>query len=446
MGLTRVRYLLTFAIALALGTLSTSMPNAWGDDWPEWRGAGRTGVWNEEGILEKFPEGGLDIVWRTPIYGGYTGPSVSEGRVYLSDFRRTQGNDGLERALCLDEETGAILWVHEWPESYKGLMYNVGPRATPTVDGDRVYVLGTMGALYCLSTETGDVVWSKNYVSEYNTDVPIWGITGAPIVEGDLLIGLVGGEDGAKVVAFEKNTGVEIWRALSSDWEPGYSQPIIVDRAGVRQLIIWQPRAVSSLNPRTGEIYWEQPFDAKQGLTVATPVVEGDRLLVSSFYTGSMMLKLDIESPGATRVWQGTSTSEVKTDGLHALITTPVIQGDYIYGICSYGQFRCLDANTGERIWETQDVTREKARWAAGLIVRQGDRYFINNDRGELIIARFTPEGYEEIDRTQLIEPTTRGGGRRELPGVNWSHPAYANGHIIARNDIEIIRASLKAP
>jgi outer membrane protein assembly factor BamB len=142
-------------------------------------------------------------------------------------------------------------------------------------------------------------------------------------------------------------------------------------------------------------------------------------------------------------LWKGKSDSEVQTDGLHAVVATPVIAGDYVYGLCSYGQFRCLDAKTGARVWETLVVTGEKARWASGQIVRHGDRYFINNDRGELIIARLSPKGYQELSRTTLIKPTSNPGNRRALEAVNWSHPAYANRRIYARNDEEILCASL---
>ena len=126
-------------------------------------------------------------------------------------------------------------------------------------------------------------------------------------------------------------------------------------------------------------------------------------------------------------------------------MTTPLILGDYIYGIGSYGQMRCLRAGTGERVWETQEVVGERVRWASAQIVRNHDRVFINNDRGELIIARLAPDGYHELSRTQLIAPTSPAGNRRELRGVNWSHPAYANKRIYARNDEEIISASLAA-
>jgi outer membrane protein assembly factor BamB len=152
---------------------------------------------------------------------------------------------------------------------------------------------------------------------------------------------------------------------------------------------------------------------------------------------------LELAGKMARLTWKGKSDSEIDTDGLHAVVNTPVIDGDYIYGICSYGQFRCLNVKTGQRVWETLDVTKEKARWASGFIVRHGDHYFINNDRGELIIAKFSPQGYQEISRTQLIKPTSNSGNRRELGAVNWSHPAYANRHIVARNDEEIISTPL---
>ncbi len=157
------------------------------------------------------------------------------------------------------------------------------------------------------------------------------------------------------------------------------------------------------------------------------------------------MLELDEKRPAARVAWKGTGTSEINTDKVHATITTPMIDGDYIYGICSYGQMRALDARTGERIWESQAATVERARWASAQIVRHGDRVFITNDRGEIILARLTPSGYQEISRTQLLKPTTDPRGRRKLEAVNWTHPAYANKHVYARNDEELIAVTLAA-
>ncbi len=416
-----------------------------GEDWPEWRGKGRRGVWNEDGILESFPGQGLKVIWRTPIRSGYSGPAVADGRVFVTDFNRVERNRGFERILCLDERSGEVLWEREWEADYTGLheIFAIGPRATPTVDGNRVYVLGAMGKLVVLDVESGHILWQKDFVKDYAASIPFWGMAGAPLVDGEKVICLVAGEPDAKVVAFDKHTGKEIWRALSSDWEPGYAQPTIAEIAGQRQLIIWHPRAISSLDPETGEIYWEELFNVTMGMTVSTPVVKGPYLFVSSFYDGARMLRVNEDNAGVTVVWKSTGESEIKTTRIHTLINTAVIQEGYLYGIDAYGQLRCLEAKTGKRLWESLSVTKEKARHAAAHFVRNGDRYFISNDRGELIIARFRPEGYEEVSRTELLKPTSATTARRELGAVSWAHPAYANRHIFARNDEEILKASL---
>jgi outer membrane protein assembly factor BamB len=428
-----IRYLLVMTLILN---------PALAEDWPEWRGKGRSGIWTESGVVDKFPEKGLTAVWRVSIHGGFAGPAVAAGRVFVTDFKRSVGKKGTERALCFDEKSGRILWAREWEADYAGVGYDAGPRATPTVDGGQVYIVGASGMLFCLDVRTGNVIWRKDYVKDYGMQMPAWGVSGAPLVDGNRLIAIVGGQPDAKVMAFDKMTGKEIWRALASDSEQGYSQPVIYEAEGRRQLIIWHPSAVVALDPATGKLYWQQPFQVNLNTNLATPVLSGERLLVSCFYNGSMLL--DLARERASLIWKGKSSSEINTDGLHAVVNTPVIDGDYIYGICSYGQFRCLNLKTGERVWETLDVTKEKARWASGFIVRNGDRYFINNDRGELIIAKLSPKGYQEISRTQLIKPTTNPGNRRQLGAVNWSHPAYANRHIFARNDEEIISMSLE--
>ena len=431
------RIVLVFALTLCSTHLLA-------DDWPEWRGKGRLGVWNETGILDEFPKEGLAIKWRTPIHGGFAGPAVTGGRVFVADFIRGINTKGTERLLCLDEKTGRILWTQQWDVDYIGLQqtYAIGPRATPTVDGDYVYVLGAKGALVCLEVKSGEIVWMKDFVKDYDTQVPTWGMAGAPLIDGPRVIAIAGGAGNAKVMAFDKLTGKEIWRALNSEKEePGYCQPILFEADGTRQLIIWHPRAVVSLEPATGKVNWEQPFRTHNQVNLATPVMHDTRLLISSFYNGSMLL--DLSKPQASKIWQGKSDSEIKPDGLHSLVSTPVFDGDYIYGICGYGQLRCLRASTGEQVWETQAVTAEKARWATALIVRHGDRFFINNDHGELIIAKLKPEGYQEISRTKLIKPTSNPGNRRQMSAVNWSQPAYADKHIFARNDEEILSASL---
>ena len=424
-------------------------------DWPEWRGRGRRGVWTETGILETFPDSGLKAAWRTPIRSGYAGPAVADGRVFVSDayFPDPKRTRAVERALALDERTGEILWTHEWETDYAGLqlVYAIGPRATPTVDGDRVYVLGAMGNLFALDVRDGHVLWQKDYVRDFNTAVPSWGMSGAPLVDGDRLIALVGGEPNAKFMAFDKVTGEEIWRALSSDWEPGYSQPVIVEAAGRAQLIAWHPRAISSLDPVTGAVYWEVPHIVDMGINPATAVWSGPHLFVTSQYGGALTLSLNDDTrPGATLLWKGAGEadpdhgSDVNT--FNSVISTPVIDGGLVYGLDGDGLLRCLDVRTGKRVWESWDLIKEDARHATAFFVRHGDRYFINTDNGDLVIAQLSVEGYREISRTRLIAPTHPYMRRRAHgPVVNWSHPAYANRHIVARNDEEIVRLSLAA-
>src|SRR5262245_28185741 len=228
----RTRLLLTRVAAWIVMSRAVGISVVHADDWPEIRGKGRLGIWNETGVLEKFPEGGLKVLWRTPVKAGFSGPAVADGRVFLMDFAPTQGLRGTERALALNEKTAAVLWTREWPVDYTGMSYPLGPRATPTVDGDRVYFAAADGKLFCLDARTGGIIWKKDYVADYGADRHAWaldwGFSSSPLVDGNRLIGMVGGRPDAKVVAFDKMTGAELWRALSSDTDLGAAQPIII--------------------------------------------------------------------------------------------------------------------------------------------------------------------------------------------------------------------------
>jgi outer membrane protein assembly factor BamB len=410
-------------------------------------------VWRETGILERFPKDGPKVRWRKPIGTGYAGPAVAGGRVYVTDQVLNEGvkhpNSGFEsrslpgkeRVLCLDEATGQVVWTHVYDCTYEGMGYPAGPRATPTVHDGRVYSLGAMGNLVCLDAATGQKVWSKDFRREYGAPVQTWGFAAHPLVDGDKLICVVGGD--AVAMAFDRHTGKELWRSIQSKAQ-GYCPPMIYQVGGRRQLIIWEPAAVHGLDPETGKEFWSQPFAIQAGLTVPTPRVDGNRLFVTAFYNGPMMLELDA-GPSAKVLWKGKSNSVEpnRTDGLHSIMPTPVIKDGYIYGVCSYGELRCLEENTGKRIWMTRQPTSggEPVRWANAFLVPQGDRYFLPNENGDLIIARLTPKGYEELDRTHILDPTNVMAGRK----VVWSHPAFANKCAYARNDKEIVCVSLAA-
>jgi outer membrane protein assembly factor BamB len=447
-----------FWLLTALTIPGATSSSAQADDWPQWLGPERDGVWRESGVLKEFPKDGLKARWRVTIGSGYAGPAVAAGRVYVTDRIVPKGKqasgdpfsrgrlEGRERILCLDEASGRLVWKKEYDCPYT-ISYPAGPRATPTIDGDRVYTLGAMGDLFCLEAKTGKVLWQSNLPRDYQAAVPLWGFAAHPLVDGNKLICLVGGS-GSVVVAFDKNTGKELWRALSAA-EPGYCPPVIYEFGGRRQLIIWHPEAVSGLDPETGAVYWSQPFPVKAGLSIPMPRKAGDLLFVTSFYNGSLMLRFDTGSTRPTVVWKSKRQSEQpdKTDGLHSIMPTPYLIDGYIYGVCSYGEMRCLKADTGERIWESLQATGADPehrnaptnRWRNAFLIQHEDWFFLFNEEGDLIIAQLTPAGYHQISRTHILEPTNDMPGRR----VVWSHPAFANRCIFARNDKEIICLSL---
>ena len=196
------------------------------DDWNQWRGIDRDGVWKESNTLTEFPDEGPTIIWKAPVAYGYAGPAVADGRVFVMDYLKEEGDDtpdpgkksklsGKERVQCLDAKSGEQLWVHEYDCEYN-LSYPNGPRATPTVDGERVYTLGAEGHLFCLNVDDGEVVWSRDLKKDYGMELaPHWGFSAHPLVDGDTLYCIVGGE-GSIAVAFDKNDGKEKWRALTA--------------------------------------------------------------------------------------------------------------------------------------------------------------------------------------------------------------------------------------
>ncbi|QDV53734.1 PQQ-binding-like beta-propeller repeat protein [Gimesia fumaroli] len=431
---------LTLIVTLLCSSLISQV--GFSDDWPQWGGPQQDLVWRETGIVKTLPTTGLlPRVWSTPIGEGYAGPAVAEVNsrwcVFVTD-RTFKQRVGYERVLCLDAETGKPIWKHEYPVEYS-VSYPAGPRSTPVINDGRVYTLGAQGHLFCFDAASGDVLWSKNFVEDYGTKLPTWGMVASPLVDGDQLITLVGGQKDSLIVSFDKATGKELWRALN-DRAVGYAPPVIFTFGGKRELIVWHPTAVSALEPQTGKLIWEVPYGVRYGLSIATPRKVGNRLFVASFYNGPRMIEVSNDGTQAKIVWSGKSDSEIKTDGLHPIMMTPIFDGTHIYGVCSYGQLRCLDASNGRRLWETEKATG-KGRWWNAFIIPHEDRYFLHNEQGDLIIANLTPKGYDEISRAKLIEPTRRVQRRMTI----WSHPAFAMKSVFARNDKEIIRVDLSA-
>jgi len=407
-------------------------------------GPKRDNIWREEGIIKEFPEGGPKILWRAPVAGGYAGPAVVDGSVYVMDYVTSDDvkianferkpSSGTERILCLDEATGKEKWKVEYPVAYD-ISYPAGPRCTPTVDGDKVYCLGAVGDLHCLDVATGEILWKKNFLKDYNTKTALWGYSSHPLVDGDNLICVVGGE-GTHAVAFDKNTGEQKWAALTAP-EQGYSPPTIIEAGGVRQLMLLTPNAVTSVDPATGKEYWSVPYTATNGSIIMSPVVDGDLLYVGGYSNQSLLLKLADDKPAAEIVWANKGQQAISPINVQ-----PYTENGILYGFDQKGTLRAVELAAGKRLWETSEPVSERpANSGTAFIVRHGDVRWMFNDSGDLVIAKITPAGFEELDRAHVIEPTNDAFNRR----VVWCAPAFANKRAYIRNDEECICVDLAA-
>tara|TARA_R110002049_G_scaffold27321_2_gene93998 strand:+ start:61412 stop:62710 length:1299 start_codon:yes stop_codon:yes gene_type:complete len=429
------RLLLVFFVSLSIA----SQTFVAADDWPQWRGVDRDATLHEANLIETLPGGQLPLDWTVPVGAGYSGPTVAGERVYLTDRGPDDADKEIERVLCFDAATGDLVWDHQYEAPYM-IGYRAGPRASVTVHDGKAISVGAMGHMRCLDASTGEVIWSLDLDDAYDIRMPNWGITGSPLVYQDLVIQIAAGADGHCVVALDLATGKERWHAI--DERAGYSAPILIRQGSQDVVVCWTGESVTGLDPRTGNVFWAIPMlPRNMPIGVPTPVVQDDKLFVSSFYDGSMLIRIDPNKPKAEKLWHRVGFDEKNTDALHCMISTPIIKGDYIYGVDSYGELRCLDIKTGDRVWESSKAV-PRARWATIHTIRDGDREIMLNDRGQLIFATLTPDGYHEHSRAMLIGPTRKQLNKRD--GVVWAHPAIADGYIYARSDKELVRASLK--
>lgn len=403
------------------------------DDWPQFRGPNRDGVWNETGVLQTFPAEGLKVRWRAPVGGGLSSPIVSDGRVFLCDAE-TKKPKAWERVHCFDERSGKLLWTHSDEASYPEWAFDpkapTGPDATPVADGDKVYALGKNAHLVSLDVRDGAVLWERDLMKDYGL-TEFSGTTPSPLIEGHFLILVGGGKPGASVLALDKETGKEIWRALDDAWT--YSSPIVITAGGARQLIVLTPGAVTSLGPATGKTWWREKREVRGDFTAACPVVQENLL-----FAGGIMFQLSPDKPAASVLWPDARTSYTRR--VLSQTSIPLIRDGCVFSDKSYGHLVCLEALTGKPLWQHDGFT-DTANGAAQQLYPNGDSTLIFTNLGDLIRARLTRTGCQELSRIHVITPTCPFAGRK----VVWPLPAFAHRHIFARNDEELICASLEA-
>lgn len=388
-----------------------------GEDWPRWRGVRGDGAWNSPKLPLEWPEGVVPLAWRQELGGGYGGIAVSGGRVYVMD-RQREPND-VERLLCIDGVTGEMLWSHEWPVDYSGVSYDNGPRSTPNVVQGRVYVMGAVGHLFCCDAANGQVVWSKNLVSECNAKVPIWGLSASPVVFCSLVIVHCGAEPNGSLMAFDVETGAERWRNFADG--AGYATPILIERAGKPQLVAWTPTHVRSVDPATGQELWSTPFEVQYGTSIAEPLYRGGIVLVTSYYEGSLAIRVPTGDEKARIVWKDNRN-------LRGLMSPPMFRDGRGYLIDKRHGLTCFEWATGKKLWDDDNRLTPKGRNPQATLVwiNDEDRAIALNSDGELVLLRLNADGYAEQSRAKII-------------GETWAHPAYAGNCVYARSDTEIV-------
>lgn len=373
------------------------------DDWPQWRGPRRDGVSAERGLLKDWPAGGPPLAWQTTGAGdGYSSFAVAAGRLFTLGAR-----ERTEYVLAFDTSTGKRLW-----EVANGRRFNNdrgdGPRATPTVDGDRVYAFGASGDLTVLAAATGEVIWRVNVLQKFGGSNISWGLSESPLVLADRILVNAGGRN-ASIVALRKSDGSEIWRSQSD--EPGYSSAVLQEIGGVRQAVFFTGERALGINVNDGRLLWSYDRVSNRTANIATPIVRGNHVFLSSDYgTGAALLSITADG-GRLAAREVYFTNEMRNH--HA---SSVLVGDYLYGFSS-SILTAMHFETGRQAWRDRSVGK-------GSLIYADDRLYLFSENGVAGLAEANPAGYREHGRFQL-----RTGN---LP--TWSHPVVANGKLFLRD------------
>ncbi len=427
LGVTTSQPVLARLLAISGASLGLLVSATFATDWPQFRGPNRDGTWTETGILNSFPRDGLKILWRQPAGGGFSSPVVAQGRVFLSDVELIRPS-ARERVRCFDAKTGKVLWTYAYEEKYAEWTYvperGSGPTATPVVENGRLYVVGAYGRTHCLNVRTGAVLWKKEIGQDYQ--VAEMSCRPSPLIDKSLLIVFAGAKPGASVLALDKQTGKEVWKAL--DDPVSNSSPMITTAAGRRQLIVWTDSSLASLDPATGHTNWREPMTTSNNDSIATPVFQRDQLLVSG-------LMVDLSGNTPRFLWP-----EIRTPSKRILsnTSTPYWKGEHIFSAKGWGELVCLEAATGRQLWSTNGITASK-NGASINITPNGGRVFLFTDEGNLILAELSVAGYREISRSHLIDPTWPFMQTKYV----YAPPAFSDRHVFARSEAELVCASL---
>jgi outer membrane protein assembly factor BamB len=361
-----------------------------GADWPQWLGPTRNGASPETGLLTDWPKAGPKLLWKVPGGDGYSSVAVAAGRAFTLVQR---GDD--ELVLALDATNGKEIWKTCCGQAYMNKFGN-GPRSTPAIDGGLVYVQSVTGPLLCLAADNGKIVWQHDLLKEFSAKNIRWGLAASPLIEGDLVLAIPGAK-GAGVAAFHKKDGRLVWKA--SDDKAAYASPVAVSVGGSRQLIFFTAAGLLAVTPDNGSELWRIPWTTEFDCNIATPLVIGDRLFVSSGEDNGCALYKLSAAGSPELVWESKGKKSVMIN----YWATSVVHNGYLFGLA--GEFdktinlNCVDLKTGKLIWSHKDMGKAAVTLAAGHLI-------VVTKKGDVVLAPATPDGYREKGRLPLLGET----------------------------------------
>jgi outer membrane protein assembly factor BamB len=406
--MTALRCLLFAAVLAAVGA-----------DWPQLLGPARNGSSPEKGLLDSWPDKGPPVLWDREVGEGYSGPVIAGGRLVL--HHRVGDEEIID---CLEAATGKELWKHKTSTNYEDPLHKGnGPRSTPAIAAGHLYTLGPAGLLLCLRMEDGKKVWQRALLEDYEVPPSFFGVGTSPLVEGKLVLVNVGGRD-AGIVAFDKDTGKEVWKATGQG--ASYASPVAATIDGVRHVLFFTREGLVSVDPANGSVRFTKRWRARINTSVnaASPVVFDGHVFLSSCYnTGAIVLR--VMKDGVEEVWNN-------DDALSCHFNTPVYLDGYLYGFHGRedvpdegGQLRCVEAKTGKVQWEAP------GRGVGSLLLADG-RLIALKESGELVLFRPDAEKYREASRAAVLSNPCR------------AHPALADGRLYGRDGRKLVCWYLK--
>lgn len=392
------------SLMLVMGALTSAMELKAGD-WSIYRGSNHDGISTETGWLAEFGGDGPQVLWEAEVGTGFAAFTVAEGKVYTTGHA-----DEADTLFCLSASDGKVVWKHTYPADLGDKYYEGGTSATPTVEGGKVYHLSRWGDVFCFDAATGQVVWNKNVQKETGAKIPDWGFAGSPYLTGDLVI-LNVGQSG---MALKKASGETVWKS-GNEVAAGYSTAYPLAGGGA-VVVLASEDAYNAVEATTGKLLWSLPWKTRYGVNAASPIQSGDKLFISSGYNkGCGLFQLGSGAP--TVLWENKN--------LKNQFNSSVLIDGHLYGIdddeSKKASLRCIDLATGEMKWVEKSI-------GFGALMAADGKLIVQTDKGELVVAKATPESFEEISRAQVLK------------GRCWTTPVLANGRLYVRNSAGLVK------